>query len=91
MLRESGDNQSAKNKLGAAFLQRVSGEGPIGDREGNQEQKRPTPQAKKSAHPIIYDIIMLLEVDRLIFKSFNTLIAMTMKLEAKRIADFLQE
>ena len=34
---------------------------------------------------------MLLEVDRLIFKTFNTLIAMQMRQDSKKIADFLQE
>lgn len=34
---------------------------------------------------------MLLEVDRLIFKTFNTLIAVQMRQDAKKIADFLQE
>ena len=34
---------------------------------------------------------MLLEVDRLILKSFNTLIAVQMKTEFKKIVDFLSE
>ena len=34
---------------------------------------------------------MLLEVDRLIFKTFNTQIAVFMRQDAKKIADFLQE
>ena len=34
---------------------------------------------------------MILEVDRLIFKSFNALIAIQMKQESKKIAQFLQE
>ena len=45
----------------------------------------------KSQIPIINEVIMLLEVDRLIFKTFNTLIAVQMRQDAKKIADFLQE
>jgi len=41
--------------------------------------------------PIINEVIMLLEVDRLIFKTFNTLIAVQMRQDAKKISDFLQE
>ena len=41
--------------------------------------------------PIINEVIMLLEVDRLIFKTFNTLIALQMRQDAKKISDFLQE
>jgi len=41
--------------------------------------------------PIINEVIALLEVDRLIFKTFNALIAVQMKLEQKKIADYLQE
>lgn len=49
-------------------------------------QKKSAPQ-----NSLIQEIISILEVDRLIFKSFNAQIAVQMKQEHKKIADYLQE
>ena len=52
----------------------------------SKQRKQPSQQI-----PIINEVIMLLEVDRLIFKTFNTLIGLQMRQDAKKISDFLQE
>lgn len=87
-----------KNALAAGFLQRVSAEGAaeaLASQQVQHEQLARTASRQRRAGssqiPIIHELIMLLEVDRLIFKTFNTLIAVQMRQDAKKIADFLQE
>lgn len=97
-------NTSAQNSLAANFLIKVSGEGDLGtqaqaaqdkaDAAANQNMTPPRTLSNKSKKPelhVINELIMMLEVDRLIFKSFNTLVAISIKQEHKKISDFLQE
>jgi len=92
---------AAKNSLAAKFIAQVND--PVG---GQLDVKKSLSEPAASipvrslsnqrfkitsSIPVINELVMILEVERLLFKSFNLLVAQSIKKEAKKISNFFQE